>query len=227
MKKVWLRKSHKKKVLSGQKRTFRTRAYKEKQSAAQVKRWKNKQRRQAQNKALGKAWSRKRNAWSAAIRDSNDEDLRAKKSRTRKTRMRDDATFGQEGIAKVLAKKIMSAPEKQMKTLLKLLDLPYEFVGNGKLMIGRYCPDFVRIDVKAIIEVYGFHHSLPSNVKHDKKRKRYILSQGYKMLVVKAEELADLEKLVSKIKRFDEQVLLSILRINHTQTPSRKQKVKV
>lgn len=225
MKLVWQRKSHLKKVAKGQQKTFATKAYHKQQSRAQTKRWKSETRRQVQSKAISSAWKDKKQEWSKQIRAGNTDEVRAKKSKTRRMLMK-DPEYAQSAIIKLLSKKPMSVPEKQMKSILGLIELPYLFVGNGKLMIGRYCPDFVRVDAKAIIEVYGYHHTTEKIKAHDKVRLRYIRSQGYSVLVVWMEELKDIEKLVKKIKRFDDKALQNILRSSYTQAPSTR-KVKV
>ena len=39
--------------------------------------------------------------------------------------------------------------------LLKNNNLEYDFVGDGKIMIGTKNPDFINIKIKKIIEVFG------------------------------------------------------------------------
>lgn len=225
MKKVWKRKSHRKKVAKGQSKAFATNEYHEKQSSAQVKRW-TPSRRQKQSKALSSAWNENRKEWSNGIKAGNTKEVKTKKSNSHKKRLKDH-NVGVLSRSKILHNKPMSNPEKQLKSILNLMELPYEFVGNGKLMVGRYCPDFVRVDAPAIIEVYsGYYHELESNKKHDKKRNAWIKRQGYSILIIKQKELDHLEKLVKKIKKFDERILANIISGN-TQTPLSTIRVKV
>jgi len=60
---------------------------------------------------------------------------------------------------KVLKRRTPSSLEKKFIILCKELNLPYKFVGNGKLWIGKYNPDFININNKKIaIEVYYRRH---------------------------------------------------------------------
>lgn len=97
-----------------------------------------------------------------------------------------------------------SLGEENVRTVIELMKLPYKHVGDGSFMIGTYCPDFVHKSKKAIIEVYGdYHHNLPANVIHDKKRNKYIKSLGYKILILRGKDIKHLNKLVLKLKRFN------------------------
>lgn len=226
-KKVWKRKGHRNKVAKGQRKTFSTPEYHEKQSRAQTERW-TPERRSQQSDALTNAWDEegKRETWSQGIKDGNTKKVRAQKSNTRKNLMSNDPSYASQSLSKLLRQKEMTKPEKNLESLLQLLELPYEFVGNGKLMIGRYCPDFVRVDCKAIIEVYGYHHTRSQNKQHDKKRNAFIKRNGYRMLIVWASELDDIQSLVNKIKKFDKSVMDRLLEstiANKTRAPVKRQ----
>jgi very-short-patch-repair endonuclease len=53
----------------------------------------------------------------------------------------------------------MSSLEIKMNNILKKNNLPYKFVGNGEVVIGKKCPDFVNVDGEKIaIEVYWTKH---------------------------------------------------------------------
>ncbi len=202
MRKVWKNAAHKKAVKEGQQKTFKTEAYKKQQSEAQQRRWSSKSRRQKQSRALSLAWQGRHEKWSDGIRRGNTDAVREKKSKTRKSLMLDQA-YASEAISKVLSQRQMTVPEKQLQDILKLLNLAYRYVGNGRLMIGRYCPDFVSVHAKALIEVQSYHHKSKRMQEHDAKRTQYLKSQGYKVLVVWQEELKNIAKLASRLKRFD------------------------
>ncbi|GAH86571.1 unnamed protein product, partial [marine sediment metagenome] len=46
-------------------------------------------------------------------------------------------------------------PEKIMINLIKKNNLPFNYVGNGQIIIEGFCPDFLSKNPKQIIEVFG------------------------------------------------------------------------
>ena len=100
-----------------------------------------------------------------------------------------------------------SKPELKVKELLESLELPYEHVGGGQLIIGSKNPDFVRIDgEKCIIEVFGTYWHDPEVCKYwhqtEEGTKNYYGAYGYEVLVIWEDEVKDLEKLSKKILTF-------------------------
>lgn len=80
-------------------------------------------------------------------------------------------------------------------------------------MIGRFCPDFARVDARAIIDVFSYTHQRKDTGKltvFDKKRLAYIRAQGWRVLVVWQSGLKHIGKVAAKIKRFDEKVLANL-----------------
>jgi len=112
-------------------------------------------------------------------------------------------------MRKKLSKSLKKSPNKSEKLLYKLLQyiLPkeYKFVGNGNLIIGSFCPDFVNINgQKKIIEMYGdYWHNLPKQKKSHKRRIKTYKKYGYKTLIIWEKELKQFKKLGNKIKRFN------------------------
>jgi len=145
----------------------------------------------------------------------------AKKAR-KKSRIlyKTDPTYGAERLSSSLWNRPLSLPEQQVRDILKLMDLPYEYVGNGRLMIGRFCPDFCRVDAKAVIDVFGYtHHRKDGKMRcYDVKRIEYIKKQGFSVLILWAEELKNIGQVADKIKSFDEKVMQKLI-------GSRKQKI--
>lgn len=94
----------------------------------------------------------------------------------------------------------MTSIEKKMNKLLKFLELKYKFVGDGKFVVGKYCPDFVHKRFKWIIETYGSYHH--RDRAKNNKRNEFIRRQGYKLLVIWDYELKDLDKVMLKIHKF-------------------------
>ena len=99
-------------------------------------------------------------------------------------------------------------PNKPEKILIKLLNkiLPktYKFVGDGKLIVGGFCPDFVNKDNNKIIEMYGtYWHTIKGAKEKDKHRLKIYKKAGYKTLIIWQHELKYLDKVKDKILKFD------------------------
>ena len=95
--------------------------------------------------------------------------------------------------------------EKSLNKLLnKLLPKQYRFVGNGKVIIDGFNPDFIgRNGQKKIIELYGdYWHNLKSWRERDKRRIKAYTRYGYKTLIIWEHELKDLDKLRIRVKKF-------------------------
>lgn len=87
--------------------------------------------------------------------------------------------------------------------LNKLLPNQYKFVGNGKLIIGGFVPDFVNNEHNKIIEHYGdYWHNREDRIKRDKRRLITYKKAGYKTLIIWQYELKDLDNLKNKILEF-------------------------
>lgn len=96
-------------------------------------------------------------------------------------------------------------PEKILiKLLNKLLPKQYTFVGDGKLIVGGYVPDFVNKDNNKIIEHYGTYWHNKADMKNkDKKRIKAYNKEGYKTLIIWQYELKDLDRVEKKILKFN------------------------
>lgn len=95
--------------------------------------------------------------------------------------------------------------EKEFIGIIKKYNLPFRYVGDGKIIIGYNNPDFISTDnKKLIIETANrFHHK----ENYPKIRQKIFGKYGYKVLVLWAKkdrnELEDNEKeIVKKIKNF-------------------------
>ena len=106
-----------------------------------------------------------------------------------------------------------NTPNKPEKVLIRLLNkiLPgiYTFVGDGKLIVGGFCPDFVNKDSNKIIEVFGcywhkckecgFGNGRPKDVGRLKEYKKL----GYHTLIIWEHELKDLDRVKERILEFN------------------------
>ena len=102
---------------------------------------------------------------------------------------------------KVLDRRGKSKPEERFEFICKKHALTYSFVGNGVLMVGRMIPDFVHESKNKIIEIWGeyFHKGQDPQKRIDRLREF-----GYDALVLWASELRCEDKIVARVKEFEE-----------------------
>jgi len=111
-------------------------------------------------------------------------------------------------IAKIV-KSIHQFPNKTEQLLDKFIKLTlpkeYKFVGNGKVIIDGFNPDFININgKKKIIELYGdYWHNLPGYMERDKRRLKSYKKYGYKTLIIWEHELKEPEKVIAKVMEFN------------------------
>lgn len=86
-----------------------------------------------------------------------------------------------------------------LEKLMKDNNLPYDFVGDGKVWIENYCPDFIDTNgQKKIIELNG--GDIRRDILKSETYKRY----GYSTLIVRLHELRSNPKaILSKLQEFD------------------------
>lgn len=104
-----------------------------------------------------------------------------------------------------LKKSINKAELKLNNILTELFPNAYKFVGNGKVILDGFCPDF--INEKKIIELYGdYWHNLSDWKERDKRREKVYKQLGYKMLIVWEHELKDFDILKKKLLSFNRSI---------------------
>lgn len=107
-----------------------------------------------------------------------------------------------------IARKIKpNKPEKIMINLIRENNLPFNYVGDGKIWFKgqnhSFNPDFLSKNPKYILEIYGgYWHNLPKAVKRDKERLKTYKKYGYETLVIWESELKNQNQVVNKIKGF-------------------------
>jgi len=112
-------------------------------------------------------------------------------------------------IIKKIIKALKITPNKPEKILIGILNktLPneYKYVGDGKVIIGGFNPDFINVNSqKKIIELYGdYWHSRKEVVKRDVRRLKAYRKYGYKLLIIWEHELKDLIKVKNGIINFN------------------------
>ncbi|MHA1302748.1 MAG: NUMOD3 domain-containing DNA-binding protein, partial [Candidatus Heimdallarchaeaceae archaeon] len=91
-----------------------------------------------------------------------------------------------ETIRKRLIRKTPSSLEKKMIDIIKKLNLPYKFVGNGEFFIERKCPDFINVNGEKIaIEVFYRKHKeeFRKGLENWKKERSKIFAKyGWKLI---------------------------------------------
>ncbi|MEK6792474.1 MAG: NUMOD3 domain-containing DNA-binding protein [Nanoarchaeota archaeon] len=71
-------------------------------------------------------------------------------------------------------------PENRLNEIIKNNKLPYTFVGNGRIIIGGFNPDFISDDNKTVVEVFGdYWHNRKDWIERDKKRFETFKYNGY------------------------------------------------
>lgn len=102
-------------------------------------------------------------------------------------------------------KNMILKPNKPEKILIELINknaLPFNYVGDGKIWIENFNPDFISKNPKHIIEVFGdYWHNLSSYKKRDKKRLKVYFKYGYKTLIIWENELKNPNQVLNKILR--------------------------
>jgi len=95
-------------------------------------------------------------------------------------------------------------PEQFLIKLFKKLRLNYKFVGDGKVILSGFCPDFINKIQKKIIELYGdyWHTKSQYVINKDKRRLIEYKKRGYKTLIIWEHELKDLDKITNKLIKF-------------------------
>ncbi len=99
----------------------------------------------------------------------------------------------------------LNVSKNKKETILEeMLGKDYKFVGDGKVIINGFNPDFINCNgQKKIIELYGdYWHNLPKSKEQHKRRIKSYNKYGYKTLIVWEKELKDKEKLIKKIEEF-------------------------
>jgi very-short-patch-repair endonuclease len=99
----------------------------------------------------------------------------------------------------------MNKKEKELNRLLQnIFPKEYKFVGNGKIFLDAFNPDFINCNgQKKIIELYGdYWHNLPDARIRNKMRLKVYRKYGYNTLVIWESELKNKRELKRKVKYF-------------------------
>jgi hypothetical protein len=96
-------------------------------------------------------------------------------------------------------------PTPREKLLIRFFsknNLPYKYVGNLSLIVGKKNPDFVHNNKKILIEHFSGRNTSTKLKKIFSSRKQYFKRYGYKTYVIFHEELKNKECLLKKVKDY-------------------------
>lgn len=110
-----------------------------------------------------------------------------------------------ESVAKLLKNTEITPKEKQLLEIIEQNKLPFNYVGDGKVIFNGFCPDFLSKNPKHIIELFGDEHYSKINKERDERKLKAYSSLGYKTLIIWNWELDKnnyKENIANKIKEF-------------------------
>ena len=121
----------------------------------------------------------------------------SKETKERISRKLTGRKLSEEHIKKCLMRHEKSGLELKFEKIINDLHLPYKFVGNGEVLIGRKCPDFINTNGEKIaIEVFNRKHKekFRGGFVEWKNNREYIFnSYGYKLLFFDETQITPIE----------------------------------
>lgn len=102
---------------------------------------------------------------------------------------------GQQHIADIHQAPKPTKLEQTVGTMIKSLDLPFVYAGEGSIIVGWKYPDFVDLEHKLIIEVAGNYWHEP---EYEQKRTEHFTKFGYKTLVLWEDDINKTPKRVKE-----------------------------
>jgi len=93
-------------------------------------------------------------------------------------------------------------PEMKLIEIIKKNKIPLQYVGDGKLIIGGLNPDFINLENRIIVEVFGKYWHDPKRARPTQRedvRRRIFNKLGYDLVVIWEDELEDEQLVIDKI----------------------------
>lgn len=91
-----------------------------------------------------------------------------------------------------------SGAERRFMEIIEKYNLPFAYVGDGKLIIDGLCPDFVNTNGrKQLIEIFGTYWHEEGE---EEERKRRFVRYGFDTIVIWEPELADEQLVLKKVQ---------------------------
>ena len=103
-------------------------------------------------------------------------------SRPRKRQMNKSAAFWDR-----LSRQEPNNAEMTLFGIMCYLGLPYKYTGNGQFILSGMCPDFIHLESRKIVEMYGERWHLP---KEEQERIELFARSDYQTLIIWSKELA-------------------------------------
>lgn len=154
---------------------------------------------------------RKRVAWQTGLTKETHNGLK-RMSENKKGKHSSISTEFKKGEMDEIIKKSMvirkpNKPEMVMNNIIKKNNLPFNYVGNGKIWFrnknNTFNPDFLSKNPKHIIEVFGdYWHNREDMKKRDIIRLKTYSKYGYKTLIIWQHELRNPNQVLKKVKNF-------------------------
>lgn len=114
-----------------------------------------------------------------------------------------NSTFNNPIYRKEWARRRGLRPSKPEMALLRIIEdnkLPFEYVGDGEVIIGRKCPDFININgKKQVVELFGDYWHRGQNPQD---RVEVFAHYGFSTLVIWQHELKEPDKVLVKLQEF-------------------------
>lgn len=98
-------------------------------------------------------------------------------------------------------------PENRFMTMCEENNLPFEYVGDGAFWVGGLNPDFIDMENKKIVEIFGDYWHDPEQREvpfwsTEWGRKQALGQYGYDVLIIWEHELDDEKEVLEKVRRF-------------------------
>jgi len=97
-------------------------------------------------------------------------------------------------------------PEMKIINLTEKFNLPFKYVGNGKVIIDGKNPDFIHSDgLKQIIEIFGDYWHKKKDIPYHQTEEgtnEFYSKRGFKCLILWSSELQNEEIILQKIQEF-------------------------
>lgn len=90
--------------------------------------------------------------------------------------------------------------EQKLIDAFREYDLPYKYIGDGKIMIDGLFPDFINCNgQKKLIELFGEPFHKP---EEEQTRKDRFAKYGFKTLIIWSKELSKMDDVIAKVENF-------------------------
>lgn len=106
-------------------------------------------------------------------------------------------------------------PERKLSEIMERYNFPFKYVGNGKVIIDKLCPDFINTDGnKQIVELFGDYWHTGAVKRWDQfegSRIYHYAKFGFATLIIWESELSNESKVARKIRQFTQRLPEKVL----------------